>query len=51
MRKIKIFIFQKIADFIVKRVENSKSEKQMKFWYNEGMVFNDYCLDREIELN
>jgi len=51
MKKIKIKIYQKIADSIIIKIKNAKSKAMVNRWYNLGMTLNDYCVAQEIYLD
>jgi len=51
MKKIKIKLYQKFADFIVKKVENAKDKKQMNHWLKIGNTFNEYCVNQDLYLD
>ena len=51
MKKLFIKLLQRIADYIVERVENSTTEDAVKYWYELGMSLDRWCVNREIYLN
>lgn len=51
MKRIKIKFYQRFADFIVRKVENAKTKKEVNHWFNIGMGFNEYCISQDIYLN
>ena len=51
MKKYKIRILQRIANFIVNQVKNSPDKRVMEYWYNMGMQLDNYCVNREIYLD
>lgn len=51
MKKIKIRLYQKFANFIVKQVKNAPDKKMATLWFNIGMEFNSRCVAQEIYLD
>lgn len=48
---MKIKLLQKFADFIVNQILNAKTIKEVKFWFNIGMIINARLIEKNIYLN
>jgi len=44
-------ILQNFADFIIKRLEHSKTEQEINVWLTIGMNLDFWCVEREVYLN
>lgn len=51
MKKLKIKLFQKIADFIIERMRVGDNKRELYLLYNVGMNFNEYCISKDIFLD
>lgn len=44
-------ILQNFANFIIERLEHSKTEREFNVWLNLGLNINYWCVEREIYLD
>ncbi len=48
MQKFKLktvkYFGQMMADFIIKRIEDSSTQEELDFWFNLGAKLNAYCV-------
>lgn len=51
MKKLKQKIFQSFADFIINRLKDAPNEKTFNLWYNIGVDFNLWCVEKDFYLN
>lgn len=42
---MKVLILQSIADKILERAKNAKSDERFKQYYDMGMWFDSFCID------
>lgn len=49
-RKLTTKILQAYANFLIGRLEKSKSSEEFDFWYQQAIALDIYCLQREIKL-
>jgi hypothetical protein len=50
MRKIITPTLQKIADYIISKIESSENEVETNFWLNQGYYLLSFCTTLDIEL-
>ncbi len=43
-KKIITVIFQKYADFLIERLQNSKSDVEFNSWLNQAVYIDLYCI-------
>lgn len=51
MKEKFVNLLQKLADFIVRRIEIAKSEQEVAFWLATGLRINEWCVKKNIWLN
>ena len=51
MKKLKVKLLQRVANVIVKKIKNSKSDKEQNYWVNMGESLDAYCVGNEIYLD
>ncbi len=52
--KINIFIkplAQSYADFLISRLEDSKTNEEFQMWFSQALYFDFYCTGRNIYLD
>ena len=51
IRKARIKLLQKVADFICERAKYAKTEKEFDFWIWQGLSLDYNCVEKGIYLN
>lgn len=51
MKKVKTWIYQKFANFIIKQMKKAPNKKVVRLWYDFGTDFNDRCVTQGIYLD
>jgi hypothetical protein len=45
MKRIKEILLQKLADFIINRMESSKTNIEAQVWMDRGLWLDEFCIE------